>query len=257
MSERVAGEPVWILHRRPWRETSLHLELLARHHGRVAVLARGYRRPRLAAALPPEPFRPFLASWTLRAPGGLGTLVDLEGAGPPVRLGGEALWAAFHLSETLLRVLPRGVPQEGVHDLYARALGDLARVDGGTEGLRARVRLFEKALLDALGFGPDFRHAAPDAAPLDPARTYRTRIDGHGVLVLEPAAGGTPGALFLALADERLDDPEVLRLADRLLPACLAAHARGPGRGRRVFADVRRLLAPSPVPLSAEPGDAS
>jgi DNA repair protein RecO (recombination protein O) len=250
VSERVAGEAVWILHRRPWQETSLHLELLTRHRGRVAVLARGARRPSRTAAVRAEPFRPLFASWSLRRAGGLATLVALEPAGPPPRLEGEALWSAFYLNEVLLRLLPRDVPQEGVHDLYAATLADLAPSSPEPWPLRASVRRFEKGLLDALGFGPDFTHVAPGGTPVDPARLYRATVGGSGTVRIEAAEEGVRGELLLALADERFERPDVLRLADRLLPACLAAHAGSLERSRRVYSAVRALVSSRLPPVS-------
>lgn len=259
MNERVSDEPVWVLHRRAWRETSLQLELLSRHHGRIALLARGCRRPE-RTALRPEPFHPFLAGWRLRQASGLGTLSGLESDGPAVRLVGEGLWAGFYLNEVLLRILPRGVPQEGVHDLYGQTLEALGVGPVRAEALRVHVRRFEKRLLEALGFGPDLRHATPRGSPLDPERVYRPRIDANGILVLEPAEGGVRGALLLALAEERFAEPGVLALADRILPACLAVHASGLGRSRSIYGALRRLVpsfAASPPSPVTESFDAS
>ena len=43
---RVDGQPAYVLHSYPFRETSLIVEVFSRDHGRVALLARGARRPR-------------------------------------------------------------------------------------------------------------------------------------------------------------------------------------------------------------------
>ncbi len=253
MSENVANEPVWVLHRRPWQETSLHLELLTRHHGRIAALARGARRPRRREAARPEPFRPLLAAWSLRRPGGLANLGTLEPAGAAPALEGEPLWSAFYLNEVLLRLLPRGVPQEGVHDLYAATLVALA--SGAPERLapRAVVRRFEKRLLDALGFGPDFLRAVSDGQRVDRALFYRATVGAGGTVRVERTENGISGALLWALAEERFEDPDVLRLADRLLPACLVAHTGPLERSRGVYGAVRALVALRSSP-STPPG---
>ena len=41
---RVDGQPAYVLHSYPFRETSLIVEVFSRDHGRVALLARGARR---------------------------------------------------------------------------------------------------------------------------------------------------------------------------------------------------------------------
>ena len=38
-------EPAFVLHQYPWSESSLILEVLTRHHGRLAVAAKGVKRP--------------------------------------------------------------------------------------------------------------------------------------------------------------------------------------------------------------------
>ena len=51
---RIAAEPAFVLHARPWRETSLLVEVLSASHGRLGLLARGVHGPRqqpLRAAL--------------------------------------------------------------------------------------------------------------------------------------------------------------------------------------------------------------
>jgi DNA repair protein RecO (recombination protein O) len=251
VSERIADETVWVLHRRPWQETSLLVELLTARHGRIAALARGARR--LRARTRPEPFRPLLAAWSLARPGGLATLLGLEPAGDPVRLSGDALWSAFYLNEVLLRLLPRGVPQDGVHDLYASGLGELSAlgVFGRGAAVRAAVRRFEKRLLDTLGYGPDFRRPTSGGEGVDPERRYRVWTDDHGTVRVDAAEEGIPGAVLLGLAEERFEDPDVLALADRLLPFSLAAHTGPLERSRRVYTAVRALVparASSPVP---------
>lgn len=43
---RVDAQPAYVLHTYPFRETSLIVELFSRDFGRMALLARGARRPR-------------------------------------------------------------------------------------------------------------------------------------------------------------------------------------------------------------------
>ena len=44
-TQRITEEPAFVLHRYDWSETSLILEVLTRHHGRVALVAKGAKRP--------------------------------------------------------------------------------------------------------------------------------------------------------------------------------------------------------------------
>ena len=42
--ERVAHEPAFVLHHHDWSESSLILEVFTRHHGRVALVAKGAKK---------------------------------------------------------------------------------------------------------------------------------------------------------------------------------------------------------------------
>lgn len=145
-SRRVTLAPAYILHRRPYRDTSLLIELLTRDHGRVGAVARGARRGRLAGLA--QPFQPLLASWSGR--GELATVTGLEGAGPPPRLSGPRLVSGFYANELLLRLLQREDPHAEVFDAYAAALAGLgsSRVAEGSV-----LRVFERDLLAGLGYG--------------------------------------------------------------------------------------------------------
>ena len=45
LMKRIADEPAFVLHRYDWSESSLILEVFTRHHGRIAVVAKGAKRP--------------------------------------------------------------------------------------------------------------------------------------------------------------------------------------------------------------------
>ena len=219
---RVELEPAFILHHRPFRDTSLLLEAYGRQHGRVGLVARGARgaRSRLKGIL--QPFSPLLLSWQLR--GELGTLTAAEPARPgrPPIPAGEALLGLYYLSELVLRLTGRLDPHPEVYDGYAAAVEALAA--GGP--LAPALRRFEKCLLDALGYGPEL---GLDAAgrPLEPAASYRYD-PALGLASCRPEApGALRGTSLLALAADELDQPEVLADARRLLRAALEVHLEG------------------------------
>ena len=123
MSRRVQQEPGYILHHRPFRDTSQILDVLTRDHGKVALVARGSRgaRSRLAGVL--RPFLPLRVSWVARSD--LGTLTGAEPAGPPAGLQGDALLAAYYVNELLLHFLHRFDPQPEIFALYADVIREL------------------------------------------------------------------------------------------------------------------------------------
>ncbi len=165
---RIAGEPAFVLHARPWRETSLLVEVLTANHGRLGLVARGVRSARrqpLRAALQP------LQHVRLDAvqQGELAQLRSAEALDAAPLLAGEAALAAFYVNELVLRLAPRDDPQHALFDAYATMR---ARLGDASQPLAWTLRRFEAALLDALGFGMDFGSDV-DGAPIDPAARYR------------------------------------------------------------------------------------
>lgn len=220
---RVEGQPAYVLHARPWRETSLIVELLSRDHGRIAVVARGVqgaKRHPLRAAL--QPLQHLRLDYLPR--GELGRLVQAEALDSPPPLQGDHLMAAFYVNELLLRLLPR---QDAAPALYER-YGELRAELGGPLPLAWLLRRFERDLLEALGYGLPLDQT-DDGARLDPAARYRldpelgpVRDRGH-----DPAS--TSGAALLALAEDRLPPPEQLAELRGALRGVLSSHL-GPQR---------------------------
>ena len=145
MKRRADHEAGYVLHTYPYKETSLIVEVFTRRLGRVALLARGARRPRSAMRGVLLSFHPLRLSFSASAE--LGNLVSAEWAGALQPLAGQGLMCGFYLNELLLRLLPRDDPHEALFDAYAAALRDLS-ADGHFPPV---LRTFEKRLLAELG----------------------------------------------------------------------------------------------------------
>ena len=72
-------QPAFVLHTYPYRETSLIVEAFTRRHGRVALVARGARRPRSAMRGVLHAFQPLRSAWA--GSGELRTLMAAEWRG--------------------------------------------------------------------------------------------------------------------------------------------------------------------------------
>lgn len=224
-------KPAWVLHGRPYRETSLLLETLTRDQGRVPAVARGARRGRTPLSLILQPFRPLLIDW--RGRGELVTLRGAEPAGPTLRLAGERLFSGFYANELLMRLLHRHEPAPGLFISYGALLENLA-----TEApLEALLRRFELELLAQIGYAPVLDRLADGSAPVEAGRRYHYRAD-HGPLeVPGPGTLEVSGELLLALAAGELEEPEILRQAKRLTRHLLRPHlGERPLRSRELFA---------------------
>jgi DNA repair protein RecO (recombination protein O) len=198
MKKRAEHEAGYVLHTYPYKETSLIAELFTRRFGRVAVLARGARRPRSAMRGVLLSFHPLRLSWSASAE--LGNLIAAEWAGALQHLAGQGLMCGFYLNELMLRLLPRDDPHEALFDAYAEALKELS--EGSLHP--AVLRGFEKRLLAELGYAPLLDRDAA-SRPIDPDALY----------MYEPERGPSPvdtahsGALVVkgrTLLDVAADD---------------------------------------------------
>lgn len=183
----------YLLHLRPYRETSALIEVWLFGHGRLGLVARGISGPRASsrrAVL--QPWQPLRLRFSLR--GELGQLQDVEALSAPLRLGGERALAGLYINELLMRLLPRMQPHDQLFQRYAALLGELEQT-----GVVARsLRQFELDLLEELGWAIDLEHTAHGAA-LDPAGWYRWDPD-QGMLTAESRTGAVRGDALLAMA---------------------------------------------------------
>jgi len=219
---RIEQQPVYVLHARAYRETSLLLECLTREHGRLGVVARGVRgeRARLRRALL-EPFQPLMMNFLLR--GEMATLTGVEPTGVPLRLPGDAGLAGLYLNELVVRLTARQDPYPPLFDAYARTLGCLAT----GEPLGWSLRRFERDLLDAIGYGLQLQHDSGTGEPLEPDAFYRYMADQGAV----PCVAGHPHALrgsdLLALADDRMPDSRGLKSLRDMMRGIIRFHLGG------------------------------
>ena len=119
------NEPAFVLHTYPYRETSLIVEALSRHAGRIALVARGAKRPRSAIRGQLLSFQPLELSWSGKNEPR--TMHKAEWRGGQPMLQGLALLCGFYMNELLLKLLPRDDPHETLFDIYAQSLMDLSR----------------------------------------------------------------------------------------------------------------------------------
>lgn len=172
---KVDGQPAYVLHSYPFRETSLIVEVFSRDYGRVPLLARGARRPRSAIRGLLMAFQPLELGWSGK--GEVLTLMKAEWQGGMPLLAGQTLFCGYYLNELLLNLLPREDSHPQLFACYGRILSQLADDPAGVRR-EADLRSFEKALLQELGYGLtlDFDR---DGAAIEPDVDYTYEIE-HG-----------------------------------------------------------------------------
>ncbi len=216
---RVRQQMAFILHHSHYGESSLLVEVFARDHGRLGLIAKGARRPRSSLRALLVPFQPLLIDWVGR--GDLGTLAGAEPAGGAIELSGGQTYCGLYLNELLVRLLHRHDPHEDLFDIYCLSLARLRDPDV-TE---VALRLFEKHLLQDLGYGLVLDREVSGNSPIAADVDYDYVLD-RGPVPAPAADGGirVRGASLLALALGQFPDAAALRESKALTRACLARH---------------------------------
>lgn len=224
----------WVLHHRPFRDTSRILEVFSREAGRVTLFARGARGPKSRSASLLQPFVPLLVSWRGHGDAATLTAVELAGeaTGRALGLPPAAVMPGFYLNELILRLTTRDDPHAGLFDAYADALHLLA-AGGAPEG---PLRAFERRMLDELGYGVDLKAEMDSGRAIDPEGRYVYRA-GQGVArAIADAPGAVAGRSLLNLAADRLESPAEFEEARRVLRAALDYCLEGRELATRVVA---------------------
>jgi len=233
--QRQEEQPAFVLHSYPYRETSLVLETFSRHHGRVAMVARGARRPRSALRGLLMGFQPLLLSWFGKSE--LRTLHSAEWQGGQPQLQGTALLCGFYLNELLLNLMIRDDPHEQLFDYYQHTLLRLA----SEADHAATLRSFEKHMLQELGYALLLEHEAGSSDPIDAAAHYRYVVE-HGAS--RDADEGLPilGKTLLDMAADDYRDPLSAQQSKQLMRMLLNHHLAGKTlHTRELIKDLQKL----------------
>lgn len=224
---RVEKERAFVLHTRPYRNTSLLVELFTYQQGRVSVVARSARgqRSRYRGLL--QPFRRLRVSWMGTQE--LKTLGHMELDGLPFFLQGMGLFSGFYLNELMMRLLPKSDPYETLYLVYEKTL---SAFDAG-QPVAENLRSFEKCFLYELGYGVSF---AKDhrGERIDQEAYYRLMLDQGFVRVDENASneGLLKGADLLAIAIDDYGRSEVAALAKAIMRRLINSHLQQPLNSR-------------------------
>jgi DNA repair protein RecO (recombination protein O) len=143
---RVAEQPGFVLHSYPYRETSLIIDVFSRDHGRVALVAKGAKRPHSALRGVLQTFQPLGLSWTGK--GEVRTLTTAEWVGGMLPLAGDALLCGFYVNELLVKFCAREDAHPALFNHYVLTLSRLAHDEPAVQVLRS----FERVLLRETGY---------------------------------------------------------------------------------------------------------
>ncbi len=249
-----AQQPAFVLHRYDWSESSLILDLFTRDVGRVAVAAKGAKRPtsNLRAVL--MPFQRIHVAFGRVRDESTSEIHNLRGAewggGTPLTggvTGGEALLAGFYLNELLMKLLARDDPHPALWDAYAATLPHLGSADEAVA-----LRAFELVLLAETGHLPDLSRTTATQQLVQAAQRYTLRPEQGLIEARSDDDAAVDGAALAALhAACVARDLDALRAACRpvepalrkQLRQALAYHLGGAAlRTREVMRELQPLL---------------
>jgi DNA repair protein RecO (recombination protein O) len=235
---RVNLQPAYVIHSRPYRDSSALLDVFTAEHGRIGVVAKGTRRQtrKGSATALLQPFVPLLLSFSGRSE--LKTLVAIERAQGHCALHQERVFCGLYMNELLVRLLHRDDAHPALFAAYDEALKALA----GDSAADTVLRRFEYRLLQELGYNFDFDVDGVSGAPVQSGWWYRYE-SGVGLVASADAvadagasrSGLYPGAELLAMASGDFGG-SARQSAKKLLREALAEHLGGaPLRSRELF----------------------
>jgi DNA repair protein RecO (recombination protein O) len=226
-----------VLHSYPYKETSLIVDMLTRDHGRVALVAKGAKRPHSKLRGVLQTFQPLSVSWSGKSE--LRTLIDAEWVGGMLPLEKNSLLCGFYLNELLVKLLARDDAHPALFDHYVATLNQLAH----DEPAQIVLRKFERALLKETGV----------AADLGRSTTTRARVEAGADYVVDPERGAreataadawpvVSGKTLLDMESEDYADPQTQAQSKQLMRFLLAHHLGGaPLNTRQILIDLMQL----------------
>jgi len=213
---RVTDQPVFLLHRRDWQNTSLILDLLTRDYGRVNVLARGSRSGKSIGLY--QPFCQLNVSWSGRHD--LKTLTSIDG----VRLAtDERLYLPLlYVNELLVAFLPQHESNPHIFTLYTNLLEEIE-----IGNIEICLRVFERSTMQLLGYLPEMDVDAEYGEPIQAEQFYDFQVT-RGFLVWDnQQPGAISGKHILAWNESRFDDNQVLQVAKKIMRSIIDFNLQG------------------------------
>lgn len=217
---KVSLHPCYILHQRPYRETSLILDIFSRDYGKLSLVARGARKGRNNQRSIMQTNQKLNMAWTIR--GEMGTLTGIEALGNNYNLANRALLAAFYINELLMRLLHKHEPCPELFDAYETALRTLCECNDE----QLILRLFEKRLLETMGYGLVLDHDVVSGKPVEDETIYYYQADSGPTAfpTAKYAHVKISGAALAALADESIHEQKDLQEVKILTRFVLKSH---------------------------------
>lgn len=234
---RISGQPAFVLHSYPYKETSLIVEIFSRDYGRIPVIAKGAKRPHSKLRGVLQSFQPLSVAWTGKSE--VRTLTTAEWIGGLLPLERAALLCGFYLNELLVKFMARDDPHPALFDHYVSTLNQLAH----GELAPIVLRKFELFLLKEVGVVGD----------LTICTDTREKVVADQIYVVDPERGARPvlpsdsspwvsGKTLLDMERYEYSD-SITQMQSKFLMRSLLAHHLGgtPLNTRQILIDLMQL----------------
>lgn len=176
---RVDTQLAYILHRRAFRDTSQILDVFTRDHGRISLMSKGSRGKKSKTSGILQIFRPLLLSWQGRGEMPFLNNVEIADIKAPA-LSGKVLMSAMYINELLVYLLHKNDVHTDIFGHYHECLYALEYASN----IEIVLRLFEKNLLQQLGFGLSLVNDAETGQPVEASRHYAYFFE-HGPVLCD------------------------------------------------------------------------
>ena len=206
----MAVEPTaaYVLHSRPYRDTSLLVDFFTLEQGKVSAVAKGARRPNSKLRSSIQPFVPLQITWGGRQE--LKSLINAEPVAPTMLLQGNALLCGLYVNELLDRLMLPFDPHPQLYVYYQYVLNELL----SGEDIEGGLRTFEHRLLAELGLMPDLSDKKTD-------QIYRYEADAGFIPVVNVSElqkhSCFYGSQLMAIAEDDYNEIQNKRAAKRLM----------------------------------------
>jgi DNA repair protein RecO (recombination protein O) len=219
----------YIIHTRPFRDSSAILDCLSREHGLVSLVARGVKKPRSRWYGYIQPFILLQMAWMGKSE--LKTLTHVEAEVVYPRLNGSKIKIGLYINELLIRLCAHMDPHPQLFHIYDTTLKQIANSTSDINN-ECILRQYEYLLLEELGYGLDLQEE------IVPELLYGFE-PGIGIVEAKILRGEqvvVSGASILALKHQQFDTPNKLQEAKKLMRTILGYYlGNKPLQSRKLF----------------------
>ncbi|MGO2011049.1 MAG: DNA repair protein RecO [Pseudoalteromonas sp.] len=199
----------YLLHRRPYSDSQVMLDVLVEGVGQLRMLARisGRKATKHKAQL--QPFQALLIHYSGKYELKYINRFELHGVSP--KLTGDKLYCGFYLNELTNRIVPINEPIEQAFNLYQQHLTKLSI----EKEPQAILRSYEFQLLELLGYGVDFDYDA-EGEKIHQDKLYRYFEEQGFIAQNDKAVSGFTGLQLIAISQHDFRQDDVLHVAKQL-----------------------------------------